>query len=229
MPIKIITIAALIILAIPVACLAMPARPGGYIAGFVGVTIPGQADITTNDFSTGRFFNNRVEYDPGFSIGGTGGYDFGYVRLEGELSYKQAEIHRDTDLADGFRFGNVNGSTGALAMMANLFFDMHNASQITPYLGGGIGFANLYQSNTYGTDNRGGTIDRVLLYPSDSTTVFAYQAGAGLEIGLNRNLSIDLGYRYFATGKGTLDRDPTTEIELDFESHNANIGIRMRF
>ena len=229
MRIRIITLAALMLLALPVACLAMPARPGAYIAGFVGVTVPGEADITTNDFFANSIFNDRVEYDPGFSIGGSGGYDFGYIRLEGELSYKEAEVDRDTDLADGFRFGNVNGTTGALAMMANIFFDMHNESRVTPYLGGGIGFANLYQSDTYGTDNRGGTIDRVLLYPSDSTTVFAYQAGAGLEIGLNRNLSIDLGYRYFATGEGTLDKDPTLEIEMDFESHNANIGIRMRF
>ena len=230
---QVIVIAALVVLAIPALCAAIPARPGPYVSGFLGVSLPRDTDVTSSDLSNNNLpnnvpFNDRVEFDPGLSIGGTGGYDFGFLRLEGELSYKYAEIAAITD-DTGYRFRNVNGNLGALAMMFNAFFDLHNDSPVTPYCGGGIGFATLYLSNTFGIDTRDGVTNRVLLYPRDDTTVFAYQAGAGLEIAIHRKLSMDLGYRYFGTAKGTFDKDTTRNVDLKFESHNATLGVRVKF
>jgi len=225
---RIIVVAALVILAIPAICTAIPARPGAYVSGFLGVSLPRDSNVTTSDLINNATFNDQVEFDPGLSIGGTGGYDFGFIRTEGELSYKYAEIATITE-DTGFRFRNPDGNLGALALMFNAFFDLHNESPVTPYFGGGIGFATLHLSNTFGVDTGGGVTQRVLLYPSDDTTVFAYQAGAGLEIAIHRKLSLDVGYRYFGTAKGTFDKDITRNVDLNFESHNVALGVRVKF
>ena len=226
---RLIAVAALAILMIPALCAAVSSRPGPYVSGFIGVSIPSETDVTSYDFADNETFNDQVEFDPGLAIGGTGGYDFGFIRLEGELSYKYAEMSDIINKDFGIRYRSVDGEIGALSMMFNAFFDLQNDSPITPYLGGGIGFATLYINDTYGTDTTGGVADRVLLYPSDDTTVFAYQAGAGLEVAIHRNFSLDIGYRYFATAEGTFDSDIDTNVDLKFESHNATVGFRVKF
>lgn len=205
-------------------------RPGAYVSGFIGATIPREADVESSQLVNGSIqpFSDRVDFDPGLYLGGTGGYDFGFLRLEGELSYKYSEIDSIT-ASDGFRFGNPDGNVGVFAMMANAFVDLHNKGPVTPYVGGGIGFANLHLSDTFGTDlTDAGSPERVFLYPEDDDTVFAYQAGAGIGIALNRRLTLDIGYRYFGTSKGRFG-DGFDTAELRFESHNAAVGLRVKF
>ena len=113
--------------------------------------------------------------------------------------------------------------------MFNPFFDFHNNSPVTPYIGGGIGFAALHIDDTFGTDTRGGFSERLFLYAEDDDTVFAYQAGAGIEIALSRTLSLDFGYRYFGTSTADFDSDFAIETEMKFESHNAMAGMRVKF
>ncbi|GLI40087.1 outer membrane beta-barrel protein [Geobacter hydrogenophilus] len=214
-----IAAAAIAIWGMPAMSQATPARPGGYFSGFLGVSIPRDADVSSTDFV--NTFNDRVEFDPGIAVGGTAGYDYGFLRLEGELSYRHSEIKAVTDTSDGYRFPGVDGDLGALAVMANAFFDMHNQSPITPYVGGGVGFAVLNLSDTTSTDGP--------LYDKGDDTVFAYQAGAGVEIALNPIMSLDLGYRYFGTSKATFDEGAVTVTKFKFESHNALMGLRVKF
>lgn len=220
-------IAVLSTLAVPAISPAASAYPGGYMSGFLGINVNSDTNAESTDFFTN--FNDRVEFDPGINIGGTVGYDFGIVRLEGELSYKHAEIKSVTDKDDDFRFRNVDGSIGATAMIFNGFFDLHNNSRITPYLGGGIGFAGLYLSDTTGIDTSGGSAQRIILYGDSDDAVFAYQLGTGVEIDLNRFYSLDIGYRYFVTDRATFDSDLDISTSLKFESHNATLGFRFKF
>jgi opacity protein-like surface antigen len=213
-------IAILTALAVPAICPAASAHPGAYMSGFLGINVNADTNASGTDFFLNEDFNDRVGFDPGISIGGTAGYDFGIVRLEGELSYKHAEIESITS-QNGFRFRNVNGSIGAGAMMFNGFFDLHNNSRLTPYLGGGIGFAGLHLSDT--------TSLGVPLYGDADDTVFAYQFGTGVEIDLNRFYSLDIGYRYFVTDRATFDSDLDISTSLKFESHNATLGFRFKF
>ena len=225
---NLIVVAAIVTLATPAVSLATPIHPGPYMSGFLGVSVPQNTDVTTTFFGPGgEVIRDRVEFDPGIDIGVTGGYDFGFVRLEGELSYKRGDIAIVNDQTNGTRFVNVDGNLGALAMMFNGFIDLHNATPVTPYFGGGIGFAALHLSDATGIDPVTGTVQG--LYSSDDTSVFAYQAGAGLEISLNRRVSLDLGYRYFATAKARFDKDIFTSTELKYESHNAVAGVRVKF
>lgn len=219
-----IVIAALATLMIPAICSAIPLVPSPYVSVFAGASIPQSTNVTTNDFNNYTTFNDRVEFDTGVYAGGTAGLDFGLLRLEGELSYRYSDIKSITDQSDGFQFQNVDGDLGALTFMTNAFIDLHNPSPITPYFGGGAGFAVLNLSDTFG-----GAPAQGLLYPNGSETVFAYQVGAGLEIALNRMLSLDLGYRYFATDKASIESKSISTTNLKLESHNAMVGLRMSF
>ncbi|MGD0585870.1 MAG: outer membrane beta-barrel protein [Oryzomonas sp.] len=223
------TLALLIVAALPDISQAMPMRPGPYITGFIGATMPRRNDdVTTTDFGTtpNPTFNERARFDSGVSIGGAGGFDFGFIRLEGELSYKEADINSISDNTGANRYRDINGNLGALAFMTNAFFDFHNYTPVTPYVGVGIGFATLHMSNTFATDQNN---NRNLMYPRDDDTVFAYQLGAGLDIALNRRFSLDLGYRYFNTDWASFSRDQLTSSGVRFESHNATVGFRTKF
>lgn len=219
---SLIVISAVAVLMMPVISFATPPVPGPYTSIFAGVNIPENSSVTSNDF--GNTFNDQVEFDAGVYTGGAAGFDFGLMRLEGELSYRYAEIKSITDTSDGFQFQNVDGNLGALNFMANAFIDLHNASPITPYFGGGVGFAVLDLSDTFA-----GAPSQALLYPNGTDTVFAFQVGAGMELALNQMFSLDLGYRYFNTGKANFEDDPAITTNLKLESHNAMVGLRMKF
>ena len=221
---KLMIITSALLLAIPTICVAAP-RVGPYVSGFIGVSIPRDSDVTTEYFNNDPTDNDQVEFDPGINIGGTGGFDFGYLRLEGEISHKYSEIDSITDQNANFRFRKPDGNLGVTAFMANAFFDLHNETRVTPYLGGGIGFASLHLSDTRGNDAAG----RLLLYEEDDDTVFAYQVGAGVEIAINRRFSLDVGYRYFGTETATFDNDFDRSSSMKFESHNVAAGFRVTF
>ncbi len=228
---NLIAVAVIAALAIPAVSQAIPIRPGPYVSGFIGVSGVSNTDVTTFDFNTGGSFNERAKFDPSINIGGTGGFDFGMVRLEGELSYKRGEFSSvtSTDAAGATsQFTNMDGGLGALAFMVNSFIDLHNQSPITPYIGGGIGFAALHLDDTFGTNVSVTPVSRGLVYERDDDTVFAYQVGGGLEVALNRRLSLDLGYRYFATSKAHFN-NTSVNADMKFESHNGAVGIRVKF
>jgi len=204
----ILAIFVLVVMAVPAISSAAPPRVGPYVSGFIGMTIPADADA--------GFFNEEIEFDPGLNVGGTAGMDFGAVRVEGEISYKEADVDTITDRGTGQTFRGIEGGLEATAFMVNLFVDLHSPGPITPYFGGGVGFAALHQSEIY--DDFG------TFYIADDEMVFAYQAGAGLEVALNRQVSLDLGYRYFRTSEATF-----ADTEMEFESHNATVGLRLKF
>lgn len=208
--------------ALPAVAGAAPSKPGGYVSGFLGFNQTKDATLETTDFFNGTSQNYSLDFDPGIYIGGTGGYDFGLLRLEGELSFRDAEISNITSFS-GTRYRGVDSSLGVLAMMANGFIDLENATIVTPYLGGGAGFATLVLDEDV-FDGNGDPI-----YYEDSATTYAVQAGGGLEVALNPRFSLDIGYRYFRTGKATFDKYWDLENKLKIESHNFAIGFRAKF
>jgi opacity protein-like surface antigen len=217
-----IALASIAVLSIPSIGKAETGRPGPYVSVFIGASMLNDTTVYSYDYYYGGAYRDNVEFDPGVYTGFTGGYDFGFVRLEGELSYRYNEIKS----VEGFQ--SVDGDIGSFATMFNVFFDLHNSSPVTPYLGGGIGFASLYLSDTYGW----GPYGNVPLYAEGYDTVFAYQFGAGVDIALNRNMSLDVGYRYFKTDDAHIDPEysyyPITS-SFEHESHNIMVGFKFKF
>ncbi|MBL0225385.1 MAG: porin family protein [Geobacteraceae bacterium] len=214
-------LATLTIFSIPSLGEAATSRPGPYFSAFLGGSFARNATVSVFDGISS--FSDEVSYDSGIYTGGTGGYDFGFMRLEGELSYRYADL--DTVAwTNGDLISIDEGNIGVFATMFNVFFDLQNSSPVTPYLGGGIGFAGIYLSDTFGR----GQFGYGQIYGESDDTVFAYQAGAGLDIALNNRYSLDIGYRYFGTDKADLDSYLGTN-ELKFESHNVLVGFKMKF
>jgi len=80
-----------------------------------------------------------ITYSPGFGVGGEVGYRI-YPNIRGELEviYRQNEL----DTVDGIKYTPPSGTVSPLrstALMANLYYDYHNTTSFTPYLGGGAG------------------------------------------------------------------------------------------
>lgn len=221
----IIAIITFVTFSIPSISTAADNHPGPYFSAFLGGSFARDATVSSFDSFTGGSFSDKVTFNPGIYTGGTGGYDFGFLRLEGELSYRNLGIDTVTNESSGERFRNVDGDLGAFAVMFNAFFDVHNPSPVTPYLGGGIGFATLHLSDTNGFGNVQGFTH---LYDDSNDTVFAYQVGAGMGIAITNRYSLDIGYRYFITEKANLDGDFISS-NFRLESHNAMVGFKFKF
>jgi opacity protein-like surface antigen len=216
-----IVLTSLILYSIPSTGAADTLRPGPYVSVFVGASISNDTSVSSYDYYYNAPFSDNVSFDPGVYSGFTGGYDFGYLRMEGELSYRYNEIKSVSEQFSGLTMHNVSGNVGAFATMLNMFIDIHNTSPITPYLGGGIGFVNLELSDTTGNG--------LLLYGSGNATVMAYQVGGGVNIALNRRLSLDLGYRYFMTDTADFDSYYPISSSFKLDSHNVSVGCRFKF
>jgi opacity protein-like surface antigen len=208
------------------------------MSAFIGANVIRDTNVTSESFTNDSYelFSDNVEFDTGLNLGMTGGFNFGYFRLEGELSYKGAELKGISDNFGVSRYRNVDGDISMLALMLNGFFDLRNNTPVTPYFGGGVGVATVYLDDTYATTTTGGETTRLQIYNNDSDSAFAYQIGGGLEIALNRVLSLDLGYRYFGTTEFELDGDHHdywdnwgTNSEFKLKSHNVNLGLRVNF
>lgn len=219
-------VAALVIFSIPTLGTAAAARPGPYFSAFLGTSLAKDATVSSFDFSAKKAYNDQVSFDPGIYLGGTGGYDFGFIRLEGEFSYRHANIDSITDTT-GYNFRNVDGNIGTFATMFNVFLDMHNGTIVTPYVGGGIGFATLFMSDTTAYDTR--DLSHVVVYDEGDDTVFAAQVGAGIDIAFSDRKSLDIGYRYFRTDKANFDTYFDFISDTRLESHNVMVGFKFKY
>lgn len=115
-----------------------------------------------------------ASYDYGLAVGGYVGFFVQEnVRIEAELSYRANDI----DTIGGVAVGN---EVETLALMANALFDFKIESSLEPYLGAGLGIAD---------------VD----YAVVDDTVLAVQliAGAGIEISPTMKMTVD--YRMFIT------------------------------
>jgi opacity protein-like surface antigen len=144
--------------------------------------------------------STELSYDSGVAFSGAVGIDLGnFLRLENELSYKYAS-------------GRNNGNIDAFAWMVNAWIEPRNYGTITPYFGGGVGLGR-------------GNISNAGLSDGNITGV-AYQVGGGLDIRLDRRLSLDIGYRYF----GISDSSNSTAANTnDLAGSTIMGGLRVRF
>lgn len=183
-------------------------KPGPYVSAYLGGTLKPDSDITGPDFT------GKIEYKPGFAVTGAGGYNFGMVRIEGELGYQRNDMDKFVCKSGDCGSGSMKGNIYAVSGMANVYLDFVNSSPFTPYIGGGIGaaFISADFDETSGSNLR------------EDNTVFAYQGTAGLAYAINPHMSLDLKYRYFGTTDVNLG-----DVKASFASHNVFFGFRYNF
>ena len=194
---------------------AMPALADGpsdswYMSASGDITKPQNSTISGT--SAGK-----VNY--GFSSGGdlAVGYDMSGFRSELEFGYHALGIKSVTVGA-----GPNASSSGDMkipTLMINAYYDFHNSTRFTPYVGGGLGAAHLGFPTSSGFGNTGSSDNR-----------FAYQAMTGLAYTPESMPATDwsVGYRYLgasapqftsATGHISADAMKTHSLEFGFRYH----------
>ena len=194
--------------------LATPAYAAGhgYVGFDAGLLMPNDVDFEYDDDD---LFD--AELKNGFDLDLIGGYDFGFVRVEGELAWKRAEVD---ELSDGVDDIDVDADTDVRSIMLNVLGDF-GTDRWSFYAGGGIGFARVRH-----------TLEGFDIFQEDDLRLkdsgFAWQGIAGVRYAVNEIIDIGLKYRYFDTGN--MDDD---DLEWDFTSHSImfsfiyNMGSRL--
>lgn len=193
---------------------------GPYMNVLVGGTWVEDADLDFDEIPS-ALFSAEAEFDTGFNVGVAGGYDFGPARLEAEVAYRQNDVDRLKINFFGEQFkAKADGDISAASLMVNGYFDIETGSPVTPYLGAGIGVANVSLNDIKAEGEK--VVD-------DDDTVFAYQFGGGVAFALNESMALDLGYRYFATDDPEFDDVDNDSFESEYKSHNVSLGLRINF
>jgi opacity protein-like surface antigen len=151
--------------------------------------------------------SSPVEYGTGFAFDTAAGWAFNpYAALDFETGLIGAEINN----VPGYISDNSYLYNVPLLVNFTLSYPIPHTNLI-PYAGAGVGGADV----VFYTDQFGPAPNN-FVSGSENDVVFAGQAFAGLRFKLSRNFSLDLGYKYFATG------DPTFTYPPD----NFNVGFQ---
>lgn len=143
---------------------------------------------------------DKLEFDPGFALGGQLGYIFGTVRAEGELEYSNTNV-------DQLGGNSNNADLSTFRGTGNLYFDFVGFAQsnILPYVGGGVGFASL--------DFDGNDLN-------DDDTALTAHGEFGISFAASTNFDVVVSYRYewFDTDVG--------DVKDDITIHQIRAGMR---
>lgn len=155
------------------------------------------------------FSNN---YNVGYGLGGLMGYEFGNgFRTEAELGYQHSNLDSGGDGSNSALFGLASGYYD---------FDMGTHNPWKPYLGGGVGYADIRMD---GTPGAAPSVD-----DSDQVPVYALAAGIGYD--LDQQTTLFAGYRYIAAIEDpSMTNSAGQGFDLDYGTHNAQVGMRYKF
>jgi opacity protein-like surface antigen len=199
-----------------------------YFSGNLGVNILSDLDFQDRD-TAGNSAGGESSHDTGYVFSAAGGYSWGRVRVEGEMSYRQNDLDQLTvtsvtlagfGSATGLATASLSGDSSAFGVMINGWYDVDTGSPWTPFFSAGIGFASV----NLNIENVGG----VAVNFDESDTVFAYQVGAGLGYKLNQTTTLTLTYRYFGTSDPEFSNGVDT-IDGEYQSHSVAVGAIERF
>jgi opacity protein-like surface antigen len=137
----------------------------------------------------------------------------------------------------GVGVDNYSGSKSEWVFMANAYVDLGTWWCLTPYVGAGLGMANI---KIHGFRDDGFTytpgLSNSTAYAADANKWnFAWSLQAGVSYKVTPSMSIDLGYRYIDMGSGTTGA--TRAFDGSFSnggpftfnhitSHDFKLGIR---
>jgi|CXWL01.1.fsa_nt_gi opacity protein-like surface antigen len=201
-----------------------------YIAGKIGVSAMSANDIAKTA-GTAFPLTKPDAHDTVVPVGVAIGYNWRKhgisLRTEFEYLTRANFGYASTPvLASPATSISLTSKTRIQTLFANVFYDFHNATLFTPFVGGGIGVAfnkstmtlNAINSSVFDTFE---TID----------TRFAWNIGAGVAVPITEILLLELSYRYTDLG-GAVWGTNAVGFELTTNSFHANeflFAARLQF
>jgi len=180
---------------------ALAGDPGYYVSGEGGLSLPPDLHL-----SGGTLPEGRDSFGTGYVAGGAAGYDFGDgFRLELSSLYQ----HNDVSRLNGTP---ATGHLSSTSVMANATYDLLPDAKFTPYVGAGLGVANV-----------GGTVNAF----AGRDWRPAYQAEAGLRTDVTQNASLFGEYRFSQSESVTLS-DGTDSAHQHFSDHALLAGVSFK-
>lgn|SRR5574344_1993214 len=172
------------------------------------------------------------EHLSGFGIGQTSKAAFGASVAAGYDFYPQQNLPLRAELelalrsnaSDDWsgRSGKVESTWNSTTSFLNFYWDFHNETAFTPYVGAGLGMAFQYA----GYDVK--YADGSKMSMDDRYTTFAWNVGAGMSYAVNENLAVDLGYRFVSMGQHDINQNGT-KVETNPYMNEVNVGARFMF
>ena len=185
------------------------AQDGGpwYVKGFGGFTFP-QNDATTLNTPVGTAAGT-IDYDTGYALGASAGYTLTpNIAVELEYAYRRADLKND-----------VSGDTNSNAVMLNglyKFNPMGATGAWQPYVGGGIGWANIDVS----TDNFGSFTRNDAL---------AYQIIGGVSYAVSPQWNLLGEVRWFGTDYMSASGDYDVRFDVEYNTVDVLVGAAYSF
>lgn len=178
---------------------------GIYVGGITGAILRQDALISSPSLGS-----EAMEFQLGYTFGGFVGYDFGNTfRLEGEISYRENQIH--TGLG-------ADPQALASSIMVNGYYDLHLSKSFNLYFGSGLGVASAQLE----TISLGQVIDA-------NETVFAYQIEAGVGWNYNPKVNFSLGYRFFDAADPEFVLPAGQRVRMELATHEIILKMRYLF
>ncbi|HUA68404.1 MAG TPA: outer membrane beta-barrel protein [Candidatus Saccharimonadales bacterium] len=159
----------------------------------------------------GASVSGPVDFDTGLAFDAAIGWAFNrYAALDFETGFIGAGINN----VPGYISDNSRLYSVPLLVNFTLSYPIPRTI-LVPYIGAGVGGADM----VFDTDQFGPNSNDYVT-GSENDVEFAGQAFAGLRFQFSRNFSLDLGYKYFATG------DPTLSYPNINAPGNFDVGFR---
>ncbi len=204
---------------------------------------------TTTALTLSSYQSADMSFKTGYVVGGNFGIDWGSgLRTEIELAARGNTSKSHAHLVTNYQYGYY-GTIGpytywstdtqvpahvhlrAYSVMANVWYDFQTDMGFTPYIGGGIGLAQIQIDGSLGRPdfaNLDGALTIINLHEKNDTT-FAWQVGAGISVPITDGIKASLDYRYFSAHAAKLKLEPGFQggnVNADFDSHDIMIGLR---
>ena len=181
-----------------------------------GYSFHERPDITKNNVTPvwgGTNSATDEEIDDNFFIeGGVGCRVWKNVRIDATIGYRDGG-----DMSEAF--GGLDGELETLYGFVNVYYDIITWGRLTPYVGGGIGWAHH-------------RINGITLPPTvddGENFDFAWNLQAGVAVDLTTNIALDVGYRFADLGSAKSGSNPD-RLQVDkIHVHDIRVGLRYSF
>jgi len=174
-------------------------QPGMYLSVPFGYGFTQQPKNAANSDSlySGKFKKPLI-----FGMGC--GYDFGSTRLEANWNHR-AKAGFSSSASSQFATSTQSQSAKVNTFMVNGFKDFHNISdKLSPYVTAGLGVSNIKSGDVKVSEHYKGSGETYNFTGAGaSKNSLSWQVGFGVSHHLNKNIDLDLGYRYTHLGKIT--------------------------
>lgn len=184
-------------------------QSGNYAGISTGISVASTSTVTDRNGSEAD-----LDFDLGIPVSFYVGRQFASgVRIDAELFYKYIQTKNLKFAGQTVKPDSEVQTFGAMGNVYYTFFNGFADAPYLPYLGVGIGLADIEMSQ--------GSDDRFTYWSDDNDTVFSYQGILGFNVPIRPDILLDVSYRYFGTSDIQID-----QIETDMNTHNIVLGVR---